>query len=159
MTPARGDETNRCSTAWGSPADHPRARGRDGNLLWWDYMGNGSPPRAGTRQVNRSLSPNLNRITPARGDETACRSARDACVSDHPRARGRDDRVRALMEAHYGSPPRAGTRRDLKRMQVHHVRITPARGDETLVPKSLISRKTSFPTFGHREMHLRRLEP
>src|SRR6266700_3673910 len=105
-------------------------------------------PHAGTRRCWLPALERQVRITPARGDETNQLRANGPHSTDHPRTRGRDIAFRIRSWAAIGSPPHAGTRHGLTEDCIGYSRITPARGDETLVPKSLISHSTSFPDLG-----------
>ena len=71
---------------------------------------------------------------------------------DHPRARGRDVNINLFTNPIPGSPPRTGTRLTADAHLRVTARITPARGDETLASKLLISCKTSSRLFGYHEI-------
>jgi hypothetical protein len=116
----------------------------------------GSPPRTGTRLQDPLAGDDALRITPARGEETRTAAACCSCRWDHPRARGGDRFTNYNERGYYGSPPRAGRRHRQLTAASCPLRITPARGEETLAHKLLISHKTSLRPFGYR---LRRLEP
>ncbi len=70
ITPAGGDETCRSPTPLPPTWDHPRAQGRNFPSTLSALASIGSPPRAGTKQIDPPYLIEAPRITPARGDET-----------------------------------------------------------------------------------------
>ena len=133
ITPARGDGTNSGRHTTDSRWDHPRTRGRDELERRTNEGEKGSPPHAGTGLRHAVDEDRVLGITPARGDGTPSGPRRTHRSRDHPRTRGRDSRVEYVIGHDGGSPPHAGTGLRAVLGEHRRGRITPARGDGTVL--------------------------
>ena len=69
-TPACGEETASKSLRLCEVGEHPRVRGGDFTLGLANKRLKGAPPRAGRRQPGASVEEEIERSTPACGEET-----------------------------------------------------------------------------------------
>ena len=126
ITPAcagnRGAQGRRFSAA----GDHPRLRGEQSPGGYITYPGEGSPPLArGTVLCAASCRPHAG-ITPACAGNSLMPKAKNCKSKDHPRLRGEQCSVSAVIHSFWGSPPLArGTAGHAAAIQ-RLVGITPA---------------------------------
>ena len=115
--------------------DHPRARGVDFNLKGYLTAMPGSSPRTGSRLAVEFEGVLKTGFTPAHGEQTLLFILLALLLGDHPRERGADLCGAVLDEFADGSPPRTGRRLTEHRTHMLRQGITPAHGEEALVPK------------------------
>ncbi len=111
--------------------DHPRMRGEDHARRRIRVPGVGSPPHARGRRVAGMLIRTPRGITPACAGKTAASVLLTHVSWDHPRMRGEDLPVCAVMTARWGSPPHARGRPLQRPKHDGRHRITPACAGKT----------------------------
>ena len=106
ITPAWAGKSRPFGDIYDFVRDHPRVGGEKVQILLYEDIQKGSPPR-GRGKVNRSESKSQwYRITPAWAGKSPHRLCHPVGVLDHPRVGGEKPAVAAHVRAQLGSPPR-----------------------------------------------------
>ena len=132
ITPAYAGKTKRRQSLTQSKQDHPRSRGKDGNLRINQMEDLGAPPLTRER-LSACISVTLFvRITPAGAGKTFQLRRRKILAWEHPRLRGKDKFNNNPLELLEGSPPLTRERRSVAPVKSSLSRITPAYAGKTI---------------------------
>ena len=121
---------------WG---DHPRLRGKHGNVLKTLTEMGGSPPLTRETQYPTGHIDKADGITPAYAGNTPLNSAVASVTKDHPRLRGKHPIPEAVLDDAEGSPPLTRETLEAIGQKVDSAGITPAYAGNTLVSPTRIS--------------------
>ena len=135
IIPARAGSTHRAAAGRADPGDHPRSRGvDDSGPTGRRGLPGIIPARAGSTGWWRSSMAPPPDHPRSRGVDATVRIARVLRVGSSPLARGRRERERGLVDAHWsvpGSSPLARGRHPTSTAPTHRPRIIPARAGST----------------------------
>ena len=131
ITPACAGKTPHHSHPSRTIRDHPRMRGEDAAYDSKSSSACGSPPHARGRRRRSCRFGNIPWITPACAGKTSGRSTPKSRPRDHPRMRGEDVDVLAVLGTYLGSPPHARGRLRVARPRSQGRGITPACAGKT----------------------------
>ena len=144
-TPACAGTTRRRASASVATPEHPRVRGDDRCSITSSIGAQGTPPRArGRPPAPKSETPSLGN-TPACAGTTNDQDLNRDWIAEHPRVRGDDVRVGAVVVDDRGTPPRARGRRGRRDRRDQQVRNTPACAGTTSAMVSFMSAAPEHP--------------
>ena len=132
ITPARAGTTCDRQFLHRQHRDHPRSRGNNPYTECKDIEISGSPPLAREQLCTGNWLKRSTGITPARAGTTGILKSHSVLIRDHPRSRGNNFYVSALVGVDIGSPPLAREQREYNRQSRKSSGITPARAGTTL---------------------------
>ena len=105
LIPAHAGKTPPRKPPWTSTWAHPRSRGENRGVRPGLVFGAGSSPLTRGKRSCRAAQPCRRRLIPAHAGKTRFASMMAARSTAHPRSRGENERIHALLEDVCGSSP------------------------------------------------------